>query len=121
MKKIKKNGFTLVEVIAVVAIIGILTMMAVPNVMKVLSEKKEKLYVTTISEIERIAGVYVTENSSIYSTIENNGYADINIEILCSEKYISCPINDPRDSSEIKGYVRVTKENEDYIYKFTRN
>lgn len=117
----KKNGFTLTELIAVVAIITMLAMMAVPNVMKILSEKKETLYVTTINEIERIAGVYVTENSSIYSTIENNGYADINIEILCSEKYISCPINDPRDNSEINGYVRITENNGKYVYVFTRN
>lgn len=117
----KKNGFTLVELIAVVAIIGILTMMAVPNVMKVLSTKRETLYETTISEIERIAGIYLTENPTLYTTINNDGYVDITIDNLCSSKYMSCPINDPRDNSEIDGYVRITENNGEYVYEFTRN
>ena len=117
----KKNGFTLTELIAVVAIITMLAMMAVPNVMKILSEKKETLYVTTISEIERIAGIYLTENPTLYTTINNDGYVDITIDSLCSSKYTTCPINDPRDNSEINGYVRITENNGKYVYVFTRN
>lgn len=119
--RIKRNGFTLVELIAVIAILGILVSMAVPNIMGVFSEKKDTLYDTTISELERIAGIYMTENPDMYTTIENNGYVNITTEMLCDEKLIDCPITDPRDSSEITGYVRVTEENEDYIYKFVRS
>lgn len=121
MKRIKRSGFTLIEVIAVIAILGILTMMAVPNIMGVFSEKKETLYNATVSELERLAGVYLTENSNLYVTIDNAGYVDITTETLCTGKYISCPISDPRDSSEITGYIRVTEENGDYIYKFVRS
>ena len=121
MKKGKKNGFTLVELLATIVIIGMITMMAVPNVMKVISEKREKLYITTVSEIERIAGIYLTENPALYTTINNNGYVDITIDNLCNGKYTTCPINDPRDNSEITGYVRVTNEDGNYIYNFVRN
>ena len=40
---------------------------------------------------------------------------------LCSSKYTTCPINDPRDNSEINGYVRITENNGEYVYEFTRN
>lgn len=119
--RIKRNGFTLIELLAVIVILGILIMMAIPNVMSVFSDKKEILYNTTISEIERFAGVYMTENPDLYNTIANNGYVDITTDVLCSEKFLSCPINDPRDSSVITGYVRVLIIDNDYVYNFTRN
>lgn len=119
--RIKKNGFTLIELLATIVILGILIMMAIPNIMSVFSEKKQTLYDTTISEIERFAGVYMTENPDLYNTIATSGYVDITTDVLCSEKFLSCPINDPRDSSVITGYVRVSFIDDDYVYEFTRN
>jgi len=118
--RIKRNGFTLVELLAVITILGMLTVMAVPSLMNLFSEKKDKLYNATISELERFASVYLTENPSLYTTIDEDGHVDITVTMLCNEKFLTCPVTDARDSSEITGYVRVTNERNDYIYEFVR-
>ena len=116
-----KKGYTLIELIAVLAILGILLMMAVPNIMNIFKDKKQKLYDNTINEIERITGQYLAENPDLYTTIDKVGYVDVMVSNLCTAKYISCPINDPRDNSEITGYVRITGVDDEYIYEFVRN
>jgi len=116
-----KRGFTLIELIAVLAVLGILLMMAVPNINGIFEDKKEELYNSTVSELERITGQYLVANPSLYGTIDENGYVDIEVSTLCTAKYISCPITDPRDNSEITGYVRITYVDNDYTYEFVRN
>ena len=116
-----KKGFTLIELLAVITILGILTMIAVPNIMGVFNEKKEVLYNTTIEEIERISKNYLVDNAELYTLIETNGSINIPMDTLCEEEYIACPMLDPRDSSQIYGYVKVSYINDDYKYEFIRN
>lgn len=116
-----KKGFTMIELLAVLVILGLLIVIAVPNIIDIFNEKKEELYSQTVIELERITGQYLIENPSLYATIDNDGYVNVEIETLCTGKYISCPINDPRDSSELKGYVKITNVSGDYVYEFVRN
>lgn len=115
-----KKGFTLVELIAVIAILGMIFTIATPKLMENYRDKKNRLYYTTIKEIERLSAVYLTDNPLIYNEISENGYVNITIDVLCSKKYIVCPIKDPNDNSDIEGYVKVTYENNKYVYKFVR-
>ena len=116
-----KKGFTLIELLAVLVILGMLIVIAVPNLTDIFNEKKDEIYEKTVVEIERITGQYLVQNPHLYAVIDNAGYADITIETLCNAKIMSCPIRDPRDKSEIKGYVRITYTNDDYVYEFVRN
>lgn len=113
-----KNGFTLIEIIAVIAIIGLLLTMVTPKLMENYNDKKNKLYDATIKEIERLSKLYLTDNPNLYSIISEDGYTNITIEMLCNGKYISCPINNPKDNSNITGYVKVTYESDNYVYEF---
>jgi len=115
-----KNGFTLVELIAVITIISLLLGVATPKLMENYREKRNKLYDATISEIERVAGLYLTDNPDIYTDISINGYVNIKVEKLCDDEYVVCPIKDPRDNGDIEGYVKVTYENNKYVYEFIR-
>lgn len=116
-----KKGFTLVELLAVIAILGMLIAMVTPNLMDMFDEKKDTLYENTISEIERVASIYLTDNPDIYSDISKNGYVNISINTLCNEKYLTCPVKNQKDNSDIDGYVKVTFEDNNYVYRFVNN
>lgn len=112
----KKNGFTLVELLAVIAILIVLVTLITPNLINLLKDKKEKLYEMTISEITKVSSEYVTSKPEL---LEDSSFS-IELETLCVNKYIDCPIIDPRDRSEIKGHVDVTYNNNAYSYTFIR-
>ena len=119
--KNKNKGFTLVELLATIAILSLLAILVTPKIIDNVNDKKEKLYDSTIKEIERFTQMYLTDNTSLYDDINKNGYADVTIEMLCNSNLISCPLNDPRDNSNIEGYVRISYENDKYVYKFVRS
>ena len=113
-----KKGFTLIELISVIAIMGLLLTMVTPKLMENFNDKKSRLYDATIEEIKRLSGLYLTDNPDLYSDISNKGYINITIDMICERNYVSCPINNPKDNSDIDGYVKVTYINDNYIYEF---
>ena len=51
----KKNGFTLVELLAVIAILAILVIIALPNVMGMFNQAKKNSFTTEVKEIFKMA------------------------------------------------------------------
>ena len=118
--KRNKNAFTLIELLASVAILSLLIILVAPKLMSNYDNRKEKLYDSTIKELERFTQMYLTDNTNLYDDISKNGYVDVNIDTLCNEELVSCPLKDARDNSNIYGYVRISYENDEYVYKFVR-
>lgn len=115
-----KKGFTLVELLGVIIILGVLVIIVSPKLKDISNNKSKILYDNTVNEINRLASIYLVDNQDLYTDIRNNGYVDITVDDLCDNKMISCPIIDPRDSSEINGYVRVEYQSNKYVYEFIR-
>ena len=83
----KKNGFTLIEILVVLVIISVLLVITIPNVLKVANSTKETAYNTKISLMQEAAitygqlnksaimkGINPNDNSSNnYVCVENNG------------------------------------------------
>ena len=115
-----KKGFTLVELIGVIAILAILVSIGAPSLKNLVSNKNQSIYDSTIEEVKRISKMYLIDNPDLYTDISDKGYADISIQSLCYDEYMTCPVLDPRDNTEIKGYVRVKENNGKYIYEFIR-
>lgn len=49
----KKNGFTLIEILAVIIILGILLVIAVPSVSKYINDSRKEAYITTITNYSK--------------------------------------------------------------------
>lgn len=58
----KKNGFTLVELLAIIAILSIIVTIVVYSVRGIFDNSKKKSFQTTINNIQTTAGDYVLEN-----------------------------------------------------------
>lgn len=82
----KKNGFTLVELLAVVIILGIITTFALPNILNITKAQKIKACESKLNSLESAAKLYLQDHeddyydgklNSIYpSSLKTAGYAD---------------------------------------------
>lgn len=59
----KKNGFTLAELLAVIAILAILVILVIPNVLKLFNESKIKTNTINILNIDKIARQFYFQNN----------------------------------------------------------
>ena len=64
MKKAKKQGFTLVEIMIVVAIIGLLAAIGIPSILNAYSNSQENAKARNIAEVEKAKGVLTLPTSS---------------------------------------------------------
>lgn len=81
----KKNGFTLVELLAVIVLLALLMTIAVPSAFKLSSKVKNKAYLTKIDLIEQAANNYGQSNISLIK--KGTSIEDPNIHLLCTFEY----------------------------------
>ena len=66
----KKNGFTLVELLAVIAILAILVIIAMPNVLDMFNKAKQDAFETEVrSHIKVVNSEFVTSGNLVYSNV----------------------------------------------------
>ena len=89
----KKNGFTLVELLAVIAILAILVIVAMPNVLGMFNEAKVNTFVTDVQKIMDTAVTEFTNDSFsqsgktiYYSSVENADLETSKLNIDASGK-----------------------------------
>ncbi len=89
----KKNGFTLIELIAVLVILSILAMMAAPNVVSIMSQGNEESFV---SEVE----TYLSKANYMYNTVSIRN--DQNGPFVCTESATNVTCKISLDKIDIK-------------------
>lgn len=94
----KKNGFTLVELLGVITILAMLGVIVVPVVSRMLSDNKQSLYDTQIRNIQSGASNYVadhvfsidlpvgTSKGITLGTLKNMGYVENDIKDPISKR-----------------------------------
>ena len=109
----KKNAFTLVELLAVIAILTIIMVISVPQLITSIKNKKTDALEKTKDLLISAARNYVIDYELKVPT-------SISIETLCKNDYLECPIKNPIDNSNLNGYVNVD-DNKVYVYSDTRD
>lgn len=74
----KKNGFTLVELLAVIVVLAMLIIIAVPNVMKLIRKEEDKLSEQAMKNLGDAAVSYALENVFLAKCENSFEPSDIN-------------------------------------------
>ena len=112
----KKNGFTLVELIAVIIILGILMIIAVPRVSTYIDNSRKSAYVATIKDVVASAGSLITKQHMSTYDRETTYYIPNNC--IKTEKGIA---KSPYSDFD-KAYIIVGWENNNYaVYWVSRD
>lgn len=102
----KKNGFTLAEMLGVIIILALLALVVFPTVANLIKSSKDKSYQEQVNYITDAASNWIVENAS---TLSKTGYKCLSVADLKSSGFLeSKSIIDPRDNSEMSGYVKIT-------------
>lgn len=108
----KKNAFTLIELIATIGLLGMLATITITISVKKINETKEKARYTMIESIELAAKQYVTEKGSEILEFNNNDNAYISLQTLVEKEYFTESLIDPttKKSLPLTNEVYVTRE-----------
>ena len=109
----KKNAFTLVELLAVIAILTIIMVISVPQLITSIKNKKT-------DALEKTKDLLISAARNYVIDYELKAPTSISIETLCKNDYLECPIKNPIDNSNLNGYVNVD-DNKVYVYSDTRD
>lgn len=98
----KRQAFTLIEMLVVMAIITILASLVVPSIYRSIEKAKENSYNTLIDMVESSAKLYVSRNLEVVQeAVVNVGIYEITLQELVLSNLLKEPIVDPRNDSEI--------------------
>ena len=93
----KKNGFTLVELLSIVVILGIIVVVALPQISGSITSKKEKQYNKIIKIVENAGKIYL---------IENNTRDSVSIDKLIESDYLTSGLKNPINNTPLTGCVK---------------
>lgn len=118
----KKNGFTLTELLAVIAILALLLVIATPNILNQLNKQEQKLSEETIKELKDSAVSYYYNS---YFKKCSNGFEPTSVnskDVLgCTKKVTVKELKDEGTFRDDGDYCDESKEILVYYYTNTSN
>lgn len=94
----KKNGFTLIEILGVIALLSLLSVIVVVTVNNSLKQSKDVLSDVQVSNIKSAASMWRTDNIEL---IPDDGYYDITLGDLIDNGYFSFDVVDPKNNNNL--------------------
>lgn len=110
------KGFTLIELLATIIIISLVAGFTTFTILKIIDNANEKTYQTTINNIEKIATIYIKENSDRITFIDNGNsqYQCIEIKSLIDAGYFDSEVLKSKISKNqtvtLDMYIYVTRD-----------
>lgn len=113
----KKDGFTLIEMLGVLVILSLLALLIAPVITKVVRNNKQKLYDVQIETIEKAAKDYATKNMDILP--EEGSTSAITLGQLKKAGLVQMEIRNPITKELFSDdlVVEIRNTNHQYIYK----
>ena len=96
----KKNGFTLVEILAVLVLISLIAILSVPSIINYINNSKNDISDATKQLIFSGAGLYIDNNTTQYPADEYKEYC-VPLNDVVNANYLSAPIIDSVSGEEI--------------------
>lgn len=90
---IKKNGFTLAELLGVIVILAIIVLIAFPPIVNEIRKMKGQLSEATLKLIYSSAEIYVDNNQNTYPIYDGNNYC-IALQTLVNSGELKQPVKD---------------------------
>jgi type IV pilus assembly protein PilA len=117
----KKNGFTLVELLAVLVILALIMGIAVPSILSISSKMNVNMFCKRTAEIEDAAKLYGDDNVNEVAATGATGL-NVSVAALLKQGYLgkdsdTCIVGsncvvDPRNKTALdNNYVKVYREN----------
>ena len=105
----KKNGFTLIEILAVVTIIGLIFILVLPKITNSLKNKKGDVDRTTTNLVLSATKLYVSDHSSKFEKTDGN-ISCMPLHQLVRKGYLEGPVKNVTDDKDITNgkSVRIT-------------
>jgi len=113
----KKNGFSLVELMAVLVIIGVVSLIVIKIIQKTLLKSKQESYEIQVREIKKMASKWTLDEIDLLDTTHLNPMY-LPLSVLKEAAYFDNELRDPRDKSVMDGCIKITYENEQYVYTY---
>lgn len=113
----KKNGFTLVELLGVIILLGVLSMIAVPVVRDLIKSSKKELYEEQIKQIEQ--GLKNWAHDNIFLLPDDNGVITLSLGQLAQSGHVNYKIENPKNNKcfSTESELTITKYNNSYVYE----
>lgn len=113
----KRNAFTLVELLAIITILGIIAVITVPNIVTIINDSKRSLNETQIKAIEEAARNYGTTHITLNNGSPSESY--ITLQTLKDKGYLDNKVvKNINTQQNANGKVCVKWESNQFTYTY---
>ena len=115
----KKNGFTLIEILGVVVIIAVLSLIVYPLIANQFKKNQNDISKVTRTLLEEAASTYLDSKPNQYVRTNGNIYC-VSLSELVTAGNLILPLKDTATGEEIptSNKIKITVENNQFIPKY---
>lgn len=116
----KKNGFTLLEVLGVIVLLGVIALLVITLSNRILGKSKQSLYESQIETVINSAKKWTIANSNELPMRSEDPAYSLSFTKLAEDGYIdSDELINPTNNKKMCGYIEIIYNENNKQYKYT--